>query len=447
MFQTIKKFSFSIAFLLLAMLINVLIIKTAYINNHDFYWALLFSIPALAFAIYYNRLVSGNETRDKKIDFTDAIFPGGENVILPRRRVPRNELNVLIGNKHCTTPYRSSIICTGMVTAVQNSDFMHKEIMSGKDNNIYQHFHDDIGSTDKFQNDIIWQIIPGYPGCRDDNFNFNPELFRTNAGNACVKMIELKLSQPAKKHTVSTKSNIYTEAVIGSKYPGIILKPIARHTAFSSAESMAIFLDSLKQLSGKKPVGIRLCITDKKEFHEICYAFRKTEIIPDYIVIEDCSDENNLCMPFYEALLFASKALDIYGLTKEVKIIAASKIYTALDALKLIALGADAIIMQNNFLSGNNQKMPHTPSTTFSNDYWQLRNEILKAAIDLMMSFGFVKIKEITLSSLLQRLNNLESISADTNKQDFKDDEHAKSFRIIKNTHAETKELAAISFN
>jgi hypothetical protein len=441
MFQTIKKFSFSIAFLLMATLINVLIIKAAYINNHDFYWALLISIPALAFAIYYNILISRNETRDKKVDFTDAVFQGGENVNLPLRRIPRNELNVLIGNRHCTMPYRSSIICTGMVTADQNSNFIHKGIMSEKENNFYT------DSTYEFQNDIIWQIIPGYPGCRDDNFNFNPELFRLNAGNSCVKMIELKLSQPAKKHTVSAKRNIYTEAIIGSKYPGIILKPITRHTAFSSSESMAIFLDSLKQLSGKKPVGIRLCITDKKEFHEICYAFRKTEIIPDYIVIEDCSDQNNLCMPFYEALLFASKAFDLYGLTKEVKIIAASKIYTALDALKIIALGADAIIMQNNFSSGNNQKVPHTQSMTFSNDYWQLRNEILKAATDLMMSFGFVKIKEITLSSLLQRLNNLESKSADTNRHFFKDDEHEKSFRIIKNINTENYERSVISFN
>ena len=79
---------------------------------------------------------------------------------------------------------------------------------------------------------------------------------------------------------------------------------------------MAMFLDSLRQLSSKKPVGIRLCVADKKEFHEICYAFRKTEIIPDYIVIEDCSVENNLCMPFHETLWFAAKALETYGLAK-----------------------------------------------------------------------------------------------------------------------------------
>jgi hypothetical protein len=152
-------------------------------------------------------------------------------------------------------------------------------------------------------------------------------------------------------------------------------------------------------------------------------------------------------MPFYEALLFASKTLEIYGLTKEVKIIAATKIYTALDVLKLVALGADAIIMQNNLSPDNNKKMINIPATFFSSHYWQLRNEILRSTIDLMNSFGYINIKEITLSSLLPRLTNMESINTDIDNQHFKDARHEKSFRIIKNTYAEQNKSAAISFN
>ena len=453
MFQKQKIFSFSSAFLLMIILINGLVIKTAYIDNPDFYWTLLFSLPVLAFAIYYKRIVSKKGDEDKEININGAKLYGKDKVI-PPGRINGNELKVLFGNSHCTQPYFSSIICAEAVTANQNSNFIYKEINLSKDSkdnsfsmHYREHINENINNKSESENDVIWQIAPGYPGCRDHNFKFNPELFRSNASHSSVKMIELKLSQSVRKHNVSTKRNIYTGAVIGYKYPGIILKPITKHTAFGSAESMAIFLDSLKQLSGKKPVGIRLCITDKKEFHEICYAFRKTEIIPDYIVIEDCCDENNLCMPFYEALLFASKALDIYGLTKEIKIMAASKIYTALDALKLVALGADAIIMQNNLLSGNNKKMTNTPATAFSSDYCQLRNEILRSTIDLMNSFGYINVKEITLSSLLQRLNNLEPINADIDRQHFKDARHEKAFRIIKNTYTEQNKSAAISFN
>ena len=453
MFQKERIFSFSSAFLLMIILINGLVIKTAYIFNQEFYWALLFSLPALAFAIYYKRIVSKKGTDDRKINSNGGKLHGNDKATLSGG-VNRNEPKVLFGNNHCTQPYLSSIICAEAVTTNQNSNFIYKDInlsKDNKDNSFAKHFHEhineNINNNIKSENDVIWQIAPGYPGCRDHNFNFNPELFRSNANRSCVKMIELKLSQSVRKHNVSKKRNIYTEAVIGTKYPGIILKPITKHTAFSTAESMAIFLDSLKQLSGKKPVGIRLCITDNKEFHEICYAFRKTEIIPDYIVIEDCSDENNLCMPFYEALLFASKALDMYGLTKEVKIMAASKIYSALDALKLVALGADAIIMQNNLLPGNNKKITNTSATAFSGDYCQSRNEILRSTIDLMNSFGYIDVKQITLSSLLQRLNNLEPINTDIDRQYFKDDGYEKSFRIIKNAHTEKNKREVISFN
>ena len=55
MFKKEKIFSFSGAFLLMAVLINVLIIKTAYIKNEDFYWSLLFSIPPLGFGKRYTK--------------------------------------------------------------------------------------------------------------------------------------------------------------------------------------------------------------------------------------------------------------------------------------------------------------------------------------------------------------------------------------------------------
>ncbi len=450
MFQKGFFFSLSSAFLLVIILINGLVIKTAYLDNPDFYWAFLFSLPALAFAVYYKRTASKKGTLDKEININNAKLYGKDNVILPRR-INCKELNLLFGNSYCTQPYLSSIICADAVPADQNTDFIYKEINLTKNHNkaydFLNHFNGDIDYQDGFENDIIWQIAPGYPGCRDHNFNFSPELFSSNASRPCVSMIELKLFTHVSRHNTSAKRNRYTEAVINTKYPGIILKPITKHSAFSNAESMAIFLDSLRQLSGKKPVGIRLFVADKKEFHEICYAFRKTEIIPDYIVIEDCSVENNLCMPFYESLLFVAKVLEIYGLSKEVKIVAATKIFTALDMLKLVALGADGIIIQNNHFHENNKGMIKTSPATFSQDYWQLRNGIMRSTIDLMNSFGYINIKEITLSSLLPRLTNMGSINTGIDKQPFKNTGHEKSFRIIKNAYTEQNKSAVISFN
>ena len=168
---------------------------------------------------------------------------------------------------------------------------------------------------------------------------------------------------------------------------------------------MAIFLDSLRQLSGKKPIGIRLCVTDKNKFHEICYAFRKTGIIPDFIVIEAPNEYNSLSKPsqnsvmiLYEALLFVSKTLEVYGLGKDIKIIAASEIYSPFDVLRLIALGADAVSFQNHGVS----------STVFPGESLeQLRGEILNSTLDIMEILGYTNVRDITLPAFLRDLDTL----------------------------------------
>src|ERR1035437_5088464 len=134
MFQKEKIFSFSSAFLLMGILINVLVIKTAYIYNQGFYWALFFSLPALAFAICYKRTVSKRGTKDKEININGVKLYGKDKVFLPGR-INGNELNVLFGNSHCVQPYLSSIISVDAITADQNFNFIHKESISGKDNN------------------------------------------------------------------------------------------------------------------------------------------------------------------------------------------------------------------------------------------------------------------------------------------------------------------------
>jgi hypothetical protein len=187
---------------------------------------------------------------------------------------------------------------------------------------------------------------------------------------------------------------------------------------------MVIFLDSLRQLSGKKPVGISICITDKKEFYKMCYTFRKTHIIPDFVVVEDYTKENiklnNISadsgMPLYEALEFVSKTLETYGLSKEIKIIAASEIYTAFDVLKLRALGADAISMRNCLASDDKlYQIDGIGSTRFSQQYMErFRSEILNSTIDIMHAWGYINIKDITLSSFFRSLDALNPKDANS---------------------------------
>ncbi len=381
--------------LLAAALINVLIIKFASVNKPEMYWLLILSIPILVFAFYFVM-----KKRHKPVYKTET----GDDNSLSFSEINKDKgLTVLFGNSYCEQPYLSSIFCNEAVYSNESMDASFKKIGSPGKNNFAQ-ASENIHHDNEFKNDVIWQIAPGYPGCRNENFNFNSELFSINAAQPFVKMIELKLTQPVAGNKFDTKKDAYSKTVVNNK-------SIRKHTAFSSAEGMAIFLDSLRELSGKKPVGIRLCITDKKEFHEICYAFRKTGILPDYIAVEDYTNENNslqnaqnTALPLYEALLFVSKTLEMYGLENEIKIIAVSPVTTAFDVLKLHALGADALRMKN-FATADNMQTDASSKVFIKKS----NNKIIRSTMEIMKACGYINMKEITLPSFLRKLDSLQS--------------------------------------
>lgn len=416
MFHNKKSLSFERGFLLLVVIINVLIIKTAYTVTEDLYWLLLLSIPMLFFATYFERRVSKQVINDVTINSNNAKDHNKDNLI-SRDGLSCDELKVSFGNKYCTQPYLSSIICFESVSSDDNNNLMPEEIVLSEDyyhtENMTQSLNDSV-----FSDDCIWRIGAGYAGCRDNDFNFNAEAFKANAVKPQVKMIELRLSgfnnqaaKPARNISYSKQTNSGTYKDLKSG-----------HTAFCNPESLVIFLDSLKQLSGKKPVGIRLRITDKKEFHEICYAFCKTHIVPDFIVVEgsekDHSFRNNVPvkpgLPLFEALQLVSKTLELYGLTKETKIIAAAEIYTAFDILKLRALGADAISMRNRFTRSDiSGQKDDAGNTTWAQQVMvRFRSDILNSTMNVIRSWGYRHIKDITLSSLFRSLNTLQSTDA-----------------------------------
>ena len=92
----------------------------------------------------------------------------------------------------------------------------------------------------------------------------------------------------------------------------------------------------------------------------------------------------------YDGLLFISKTLEMYGLEKQVKIIAATSIYTAFAVLQLHALGADAIRMQNCMPAADYKEnsFEHTNN---------LRNKIIRNTTEIMQACGYTNFQDITL--------------------------------------------------
>jgi glutamate synthase domain-containing protein 2 len=183
---------------------------------------------------------------------------------------------------------------------------------------------------------------------------------------------------------------------------------------------MIHFLDCLRELSGGKPTGIRVCISDKKEFYEICYAIRKSQVIPDFIVVEDRFQVTSIAsadwalkngMPLYEALLFVSQTLQVHSLEKDIKLIAAGKFISGFDILKVLALGANVVFTEMTDRTNvkyhiNGQRTSSLYKKQNAHDF---HKSLMSATIKTMKACGIMSVSDITLTKFLRRLDVFHS--------------------------------------
>jgi glutamate synthase domain-containing protein 2 len=210
--------------------------------------------------------------------------------------------------------------------------------------------------------DIIWQIGTGYFGCRSSDGSFDPALYRENSQRDIVKMIELKLSQGAKPG----HGGILPAAKLTAEIAEIRNVPMgkdvispAAHTAFSTPVGLLEFIAELRELSGGKPVGFKLCIGRRHEFLSICKAMIETGIRPDFITVDGGEGgtgaapvemTNSVGTPIRDALIFVNRALIGTGLRDDLRIIAAGKMFSAFHMLRALALGADTVNSARAFM-------------------------------------------------------------------------------------------------
>ena len=113
---------------------------------------------------------------------------------------------------------------------------------------------------------------------------------------------------------------------------------------------MMEFIATMRELSGGKPVGFKLCIGKRREFLAICKAMIKTGIVPDFIAVDGGEGgtgaaplefSNHVGSPLREALVFVHNSLVGFGVRKQIKIVASGRIMTGFDIVNRMALGAD----------------------------------------------------------------------------------------------------------
>jgi glutamate synthase domain-containing protein 2 len=271
-------------------------------------------------------------------------------------RLEDDDLRVWIGNHLCNQPYHASIFNIGAMSYGALSKTAITALNEGAELGGFAHNTGEGGISDYHLRggDLIWQIGTGYFGCRDANGRFHSLAFRKNALRPEVKMIELKLSQGAKPGhggILPAAKNTAEIAEIRQVKPGTTINSPAKHKEFDTPRGLVQFLQLLRELSEGKPVGFKICIGDKQEFIDICAAMQSTGCIPDFITVDGGEGgtgaaplefTDHLGMPLYEALAFVKQTLLEHGLSKQIKIIAAGKIITGFDVLKVLSLGASA---------------------------------------------------------------------------------------------------------
>jgi len=266
--------------------------------------------------------------------------------------------SVVFGGADCTKPYTASALNISAMSFGALSKTAIQALNQGAKLGGFAHNTGEGGLSPyhlKPGGDIIWQIGTGYFGCRTQHGHFNELLFTEKANLDVVKMIEIKLSQGAKPgHGGILPAVKLTEEIAAIRHVPMgqdVVSPAA-HTAFSTPKGLLEFVEKLRQHSGGKPVGFKLCIGKQSEFFAICKAMIETGITPDFITVDGSEGgtgaapvelTNSVGMPLKDALVLVNNALIGIGVRDKVKIIASGKSLSSFHLLRLLALGADAV--------------------------------------------------------------------------------------------------------
>ena len=270
--------------------------------------------------------------------------------------IDNTDFRITVGGPSCTKPVSLSVL---NISAMSFGALSGNAVLALNEGARIGNFAHDTGeggiSSYHKQpgGDIIWNIGSGYFGCRDEHGNFSETHFVANATLPQVKMIEIKLSQGAKPGHGGILPGAKVTAEIaqarGVKIGEDCNSPSA-HTAFSTPIGLLEFVARLRELSGGKPVGFKLCIGHTWEWFAIAKAMVKTGITPDFIVVDGAEGGtgaapvefvDHVGTPLREGLRLVHNTLVGLNLRDKIKIGASGKIVSAFDMARVMALGAD----------------------------------------------------------------------------------------------------------
>ncbi len=263
---------------------------------------------------------------------------------------------VEVANEQTGRPYSASVFNISAMSFGAISANAIKALNLGAKRGGFYHDTGEGGLSDyHLENggDLVWELGSGYFGARDRNGRFDPERFRDGASRDAIKMTEIKLSQGAKPgHGGLLPGAKVTEEI--ARVRGVpahedCLSPRG-HSAFSTPIELLEFAAHMRELSGGKPVGLKLCVGQPYEVFAIMKAIMKTGIKPEFIVVDGGEGGTGAAplelsdwvgMPLNEGLLLVRNALVGCGLKDDIRLAASGKVYSGMGLARNLAMGAD----------------------------------------------------------------------------------------------------------
>lgn len=267
-----------------------------------------------------------------------------------------HNFRITVGGPDCTQPYSLSVFNISAMSFGALSANAISALNKGAQMGGFAHDTGEGGISLyhlEHGGDLIWNIGSGYFGCRDSEGNFSPDEFQKRAAHDNVKMIEIKLSQGAKPgHGGILPGSKVTPEIARAR--GVAVGQDCdspnRHSAFSTPIELLQFVARLRELSGGKPVGFKLCIGHPWEWFGIAKAMLETGITPDFIVVDGAEGgtgaapiefSDHVGTPLREGLRLVHNTLVGVGLRDKIKLGASGRIISAFDMARIMALGAD----------------------------------------------------------------------------------------------------------
>ena len=273
----------------------------------------------------------------------------------PVQTDPKN-LRVWVGGADCKQPYSMSVFNISAMSFGSLSANAIQALNKGAAKGGFAHDTGE-GSMSKYHRqhggDLVWQIASGYFGCRTADGRFDPQRFEEQAQDPQVKLIEIKISQGAKPGhggmLPAAKVSAEIAQARGVPMGADCISP-ASHSAFTTPIELMAFIAQLRELSKGKPIGLKMCVGQVREWFAVVKAMLETNTTPDFIVIDGAEGgtgaapiefADHMGMPMRDGLRLVHNTLVGAGLRAQVRLGASGKILSAFDIARCIALGAD----------------------------------------------------------------------------------------------------------